>query len=497
MICRRCGYENEPDFRYCENCGLDLSAPPKKAADDDLHIPSIFEEPVRYEGKYSDIAKAPRRKRHLGLRITKKGAGILASLLILFLIWVFASQYGRVNDEMPPIIQEYADAVRARDTEQLQQILLSSVTLLPPNPKSIDGFLRAMEIPGRLNESVRNLEVDLSHLMQDPAYVSNLPVKLLRTEVDGEEGYRIGVETYTIDVGDTGATVDGYLSDENGLFPDFLMGQYTVEYGMNRYPLLLDSTNPDVVEGTIVPPQIAADRQSVTEESTNTQTPVSEGSLRITVETDAQNGKLRRNGEDTSIPVGNGPLQVNPGDTIQIVDLWRGGIGLSDEVRVTQEGHFAMPIRYDTEELRETVYQRIRAMLIEDAMMLHEKNADGFTTLVDPALEKAKDNVAKLIAGNQNYAGTYDRVAFDPESFTFRKQGDQATIRVLGLTTYVYQTYTIGTPEIDIDTLWRDDAVMAYELVLDEDTSEWMIADWGRTEDTLSDAVPVTVEIIE
>ena len=61
----------------------------------------------------------------------------------------------------------------------------------------------------------------------------------------------------------------------------------------------------------------------------------------------------------------------------------------------------------------------------------------------------------------------------------------------------MYQTYTIGTPEIDIDTLWRDDAVMAYELVLDEDTSEWMIADWGRTEDTLSDAVPVTVEIIE
>ena len=101
-----------------------------------------------------------------------------------------------------------------------------------------------MEIPGRLNESVRNLEVDLSHLMQDPAYVSNLPVKLLRTEVDGEEGYRIGVETYTIDVGDTGATVDGYPSDENGLFPDFLMGQYTVEYGMNRYPLPLDSTNP-------------------------------------------------------------------------------------------------------------------------------------------------------------------------------------------------------------------------------------------------------------
>ena len=63
-------------------------------------------------------------------------------------------------------------------------------------------------------------------------------------------------------------------------------------------------------------------------------------------------------------------------------------------------------------------------MLIEDAMMLHEKNADGFTTLVDPALEKAKDNEAKPIAGNQNYAGNSDRVALIRE-FHVPKQGDQ------------------------------------------------------------------------
>lgn len=497
MKCRRCGHTNEADFSFCENCGMRLVRENLNKSEEELQIPSIFDEPVQYRGKYSEEAPKVRREFSLpAIRWNKKRIGILLSLGILVLIWVFASRYGRINDEIPPVIQEYASAVRTKDIDTLQTILVSSVTNEPPNPRSYEGFLRVMEIPGRLNESVRNLEVDLSHLLQDPDYVSNLPVKLLLLEKDGKKEYRIGVETYDIDVGATDATIDGHTNEGNGLFRNFLTGQYTLTYGMNRYPLHVDATNPNLTDGIIVPQQLAD--QVNRDAAGQTETPVAqgEGTLAVTVRTNAENGRVRINGEDTGGLAASNTLMLQPGDRIQIVDLWKGGVGVSEEFTVKDTGTVDLPVEYDTEEFRTMIYSRIRAMLIEDALMLGERNADGFETLTGEALENAVDNVEKLIRGNQAYAGTYDSVAFDPESFRLNKT-DNPTVHMIGEMTYVYQTYTIGTPEIDVADLWRDDVVMSFDIVLDKDSGDWLISDWGRTDERMSDAEPVVVEIIK
>lgn len=504
MKCKRCGHENEPGFQFCENCGIKLEQTTDQTAKDELHVPSIFEEPVAYTGKYSEEPK-PRKRRSWtmpAIVLSRKLIGVVASLLLLVMIWAFASQYGRSDDEIPPVIGEYEAAVRAEDVEKLQQILVSTTTLAQPNPKSYGGFFRVMEIPGRLQESVRNLEVDLSHLMQNDDYVSNLPVKLLRLEEDGEPVYRIGVETFDVKVGDTGALIDGEAPDENGVFTDYLMGQYTLTYDINRYPLQLDSTNPQLADGMIIPVQLA-DRVTredpVTEGpdgQTETQTEAA-GTLRVQVISDAQNGRARINGEDTEQETGSGPISINPGEKLQIVDLWPGGIGLSEEITVRESGTVDLPINYDTQDFRDMIFQQIRAMLIEDAQMLNERNAEDFSTVTGPALEAAVDNVDKLIRGNQYYAGTYDRIAFDLESFTLERSGNEAEVHVLGLMTYVYQTYTVGTPQPNIDNLWRDDVVMSFDLILDQDTGQWLVSDWGRTGESMTGGATQTVDIIQ
>ena len=133
-------------------------------------------------------------------------------------------------------------------------------------------------------------------------------------------------------------------------------------------------------------------------------------------------------------------------------------------------------------------------MFAEDMLMLTEKRMD-FTTMVDPALADAKDNVQKLIDGNQNYAGAYDRVEFDPDSFRLEKNDTNATVRVVGVLTYVYQTSDVDKPLLDVDALYRDTANIAFDVVMDEATGQWMIKDWGRTDDSLSGTPRTVVEL--
>ncbi len=128
--------------------------------------------------------------------------------------------------------------------------------------------------------------------------------------------------------------------------------------------------------------------------------------------------------------------------------------------------------------------------------MMEERNPDGFTTVVDEALENAVDVIHKLINGNQYYAGTYDRIGFDPESFHLQKETD-ATVHVIGELRYVYQTHTVGTPKPDIDSLWREDKVMFFDLVLDTESGQWMVSNWGPSAEEMSGAIPVEMEILQ
>lgn len=490
MKCQRCGHINEPDFAFCENCGVELQknqpAQPAKKDADELHIPSIFEKPVAYTGRYSDTYKRPVRRT---AKKTKKWIGLAASAVVLLFIFWAASQAGRQNADMPPVIQEYADAVRAKDSAKLLKILLSAKTMKEPNAESLSGFLKIMEIPGRLNESVRNLEVDLSHLKQDPGYVSNLPVKLLFLEKDGKQEYRVAVDTFDVDVKSTGATIDGNPTGSDGIFKNYLMGQYTLEFGDNRYPLVLDSTNPHLAEGVITPPQLEKEApvQVATSEGAKT---TQEGALEVKISTNAPNAKLRIDGADTELTVSglpDGIVKMDAGKTLQLVELWKGGIGLSDVATIEKAGPLDLEVKYDTQEFRDLIFGRIKAMFTEDALMLTQKKTDGFTTMVDPALAAAVDNVQKIINSNQNYAGAYDRIEIDPDSFRLEKKESEASVHVLGHLTYVYQTYDDHKPPLNVDDLYRDNAIVAIDLVLDPASGQWMVKDWGKTSEALSD----------
>ncbi len=489
MKCQQCGHNNEPEFRFCENCGAVLQQPKGKAQEDELHIPTIFEKPVAYTGRYSDNYRPARRAR----KKRTQSLGLIAAIAGLIFIFALASQFGRQNDDMPAIIQEYAGAVRAKDKEKLKTMLLSAVTLEPANPDSISGFLTVMEIPGRLNESVRNLEVDYSHLRQDKEYTSNLPVKLILHE----DAYAIAVDTFNVDVRSTDASIDGVKTGADGIFRNYLMGQYTVEYGANRFPIQLDATNPALSEGTITPPQLASIEPPKEAQTAMTEAAALEGEHAVVIDTAVANAKLRIDGKDTERSVADLPdrtIHLNDGQTLQLVEIWKGGIGLSDVIKIDGAKTIKPEIQYDTPETRELVFNRIKAMFAEDMLMLTEKRMD-FTTMVDPALADAKDNVQKLIDGNQNYAGAYDRVEFDPDSFRLEKNDTNATVRVVGVLTYVYQTSDVDKPLLDVDALYRDTANIAFDVVMDEATGQWMIKDWGRTDDSLSGTPRTVVEL--
>lgn len=495
MRCQRCGYENEVGFRFCENCGAPLPTQTKEEnGADPLEIPSFFEPPVTYTGRYSEQYEQNRSKRksfYLSGK-QKRNIGIVLSLAVLFVIFFYGSKFSRQNDEVPPVIESFAKAVREQDRAALEDILLSARTLQAPNPESIDGFLRTMTIAERLEESVRNLRVDWSHLQQDPAYVSELPVKLVKVE----DEYRIAVETFSIDTDGKSATVDGKAPAADGVFHDYLMGQYTVESDGHRFPLQLDSTNPHVEDGRIIPPQL---QQIAPRQGETTTESVQKGeAVTVRILSDHPQARIRVDGEDRSETVADlpdGHIELHIGDTLQLVELWPGGLGASEEKVIEKSEDIRLSIEYDTPQTRDLIEKRIVAMFVEDAMMLHALDPDGFTTLAEPALSEAQATIRKLKNANQLYAGAYDSISLDPESLELEKTDNGATARILGVLKYVYQTQDADKPPIDIDGLYRTETHVAIELVLDMESGQWLIRRWGSTEESLSDAPRSVLEI--
>lgn len=498
MQCPRCGHQNEPNDLFCEQCGTQLNKP--KPQKDELEIPSIFEEPVRYEGKYSDGYKRPKKRRKI-MRQTKKWAAVALALLVLFYVYTTASQFGRVDDQMPSVIQEFRSAVAQKDVVKLQNIVVSARTLEPANPESYEGFLKVMAIPGRLDESIRNLEVDFSHLLEDRDYRSDLSIKLLKLDGDEDPVYKIGVDTFDIDVRSSGATLDGVAADADGFFRNYLMGQYMVEYGANRFPLTADSAHPNLKEGVITPARLAALEAPVPVAETEEGVAAAvqqEGAHTLHITTNLANAMLRKNGEDTNISLAeanNGYVKVDQGDRIQLIALWEGGVASSEEIVYSNQAEVDLPIEYNSEAFRQLIYDRIKAMLIEDEIAMRERNADGFTVVIGNALDTAKHVINRLYEGNQYYAGTYDWVRFDPATFTLNQDAEPMRVTVDGLMRYVYQTYNVDADPIDVDGLWREEVVMSFSLVFDETSGQWMVDDWGRTDASISDENLVQIEI--
>ncbi len=483
MQCPRCGHFNEEGSLFCENCGLKLVQ--LKKDEDELDVPSIFHEPVEYTGRYSGIERPKKRRRVM--RMTKKWLLAGVALLLLFGVYVTASQFSRVSEQMPEVIQTYAAAVRANDREILQKIIVSSDGKTTPNPDSYDGFMKLITIPGRLDESVRNLEVDFSHLLNDKEYRSQLSIKLIPIELDGQTQYKIGIDTFDIDVRNSGATLDGIRADADGFFKDYLMGQYDVAYGANRFPLTVDRTHPNL-EGGVITPSRLADLEAPVVEEASEPVQLTPGTSTLRIITNVPKAVLRRNGVNTGIQLKGeeDTVQVDEGDKIQLLLVWEGGVAASQEIEFTGQEEAELPIQLNSSEFQLMIFERVKAMLIEDQRAMEERNRDGFTAVTGDALDHAVHVINRLYEGNQYYAGSYDWVKFDPSSFTLNLDGDAPKVSVNGIVRYVYQTYDTDAEPIDVDSLWRDEVPMSFDLVFDESQSQWMIEQWGRTETSIN-----------